>query len=125
MDKINLEKEFPNIYKNLDENEKDLKELRYFIVINENYEDLDDEEVDIFDPIDYNYLVYITERLVRILGEDNLNQLSNRLEKKDYIQNFLIAEEDLYGVKSDLEEEKLGLNILKEAENILKDIKCD
>ena len=121
MNVINLEKDFPTIYKRLSDDEKDLKELRYFVVVNENYEDIDDEEVDVFDPQDYNYLAYITERLSNILGLEGLNMLASTLESKDYIENFLASEEDLFGIKSPLEEEDLALNILKEAEEVLKE----
>jgi hypothetical protein len=121
MNELNLQKDFPNIFEKLDENEKDLNQIRYFVVINENYEDIDDEEVDVFDPADYNYLAYITERLSNILGDTNLEILANTLEQQEYIQNFLASEEDLFGIKSDLDEEELGLKILQEAEKILKE----
>ncbi len=121
MNKINLQENFPTIFEKLSDDEKDLNQVRYFVVINENYEDLDDEEVDVFDPEDYNYLVYITERLSNMLGLENLANLAANLEQKEYIQNFLASEEDLFGIKSDLDEETLALKILEEAEKVLKE----
>jgi len=119
--KIDIEKEYPNIYVKLDDIDKDLDELRYFVVVDENYEDIDDEELDVFDPNDYNYLVYITERLSAILTLDGLKKLYLTLEKADFIENFLGSEEDLYGVKSNLNEDELGVKILELAEAIIKD----
>jgi hypothetical protein len=121
--KIDIEKNYPNIYSKLDEIDKDLDELRYFVVVDENYADIDDEELDVFDPQDYNYLVYITERLSNILTEDGLKKLYLTLDNGvDFIENFLGSEEDLYGIKSDLSEDELATKIVEIAENILKDI---
>jgi len=121
--KIDIEKNYPNIYSKLDEIDKDLDELRYFVVVDENYADIDDEELDVFDPQDYNYLVYITERLSNILTEDGLKKLYLTLDNGvDFIENFLGSEEDLYGIKSDLSEDELATKIVEIAENILKDL---
>ena len=121
--KIDIEKNYPNIYSKLDEIDKDLDELRYFVVVDENYADIDDEELDVFDPQDYNYLVYITERLSNILTEDGLKKLYLTLDNGvDFIENFLGSEEDLYGIKSNLSEDELATKIVEIAENILKDI---
>ncbi len=121
--KIDIEKNYPNIYSKLDEIDKDLDELRYFVVVDENYADIDDEELDVFDPQDYNYLVYITERLSNILTEDGLKKLYLTLDNGvDFIENFLGSEEDLYGIKSNLNEDELATKIVEIAENILKDI---
>ncbi len=118
---MSLKEKVPTIFSHLSQEEQDLNQLRYFVVANENYEDMDDEEVDVFDPNDYNYLVYITERLSNVLGLERLELLANALENKDYIENFLASEEDLFGVKSSLDEDELALKVLEEAESILKE----
>jgi len=113
-----LKNRFPTLLSKL---EDDIDELRYLIVIDENYEDIDDEELDVFDPNDYNYLVYLTERVSNALGEDGLKKLYTTLDENNIFENFLASEEDLYGIKSDLEEEKVAYAILEIVEDILKE----
>ena len=117
MVKIDLEKEYPNVAKAIEE--KDLDELRYFVVVDENYEDIDDEEVDVYDPADYNYLVYITERLSTVLGETGLKELIGKLYELQEFENFLDSEYDLYGVKSDLDSDEVAKKVLAIIDNIL------
>lgn len=117
MDKINLQKEYPNLAKAIEE--KDLDELRYFVVVDENYEDIDDEEVDVFDPEDYNYLIYITERVQEALGEDGLKSLIEKLYNIKEFENFLDSEIDLYGAKANLEDNEVAKLVLKEIDTIL------
>jgi hypothetical protein len=115
----NLKDKFPNLYEKIED--QDLDETRYFVVVDENYEDIDDEELDVFDPNDYNYLVYVTERTQNALGEDGLKKLYFSLEKDENIENFLASEEDLYGVKSNLDDEELSMLVLNLVESILKE----
>ncbi len=113
-----LQNRYPTLFSKL---EDDVDELRYLIVIDENYEDIDDEELDVFDPNDYNYLVYITERVSNALGEDGLKRLYTTLDDSGMFENFLASEEDLYGLKSDLDEESVAYKILDVIEDILKE----
>jgi len=117
--KIDIEKDYPNIANAIEE--KDLDELRYFVIVDENYEDIDDEEVDVYDPADYNYLVYITERLSSVLGEEGLKELIAQLYEIKEFENFLDSELDLYGVKSELTDDEVALKVLAFIENILKE----
>lgn len=117
MDKIDLQKEYPNLAKAIEE--KDLDEIRYFVVVDENYEDIDDEEVDVFDPEDYNYLIYITERVQEALGEDGLKNLIEKLYNIKEFENFLDSEIDLYGAKANLEGSEVAKLVLKEIDTIL------
>ena len=112
-----LQNRFPTLLSKL---EDDIDELRYLVVIDENYADIDDEEADVFDPNDYNYLVYITERVSNVLGEDGLEKLYKTVESNKLFESFLASEEDLYGVKSDMDEDKIAYAILDVAEDILK-----
>ena len=116
---MNLKEKFPTLFDKIED--KELDEVRYFVVVDENYEDIDDEELDVFDPHDYNYLAYITERTQEALGLEGLEKLHNRLEKHKNIENFLASEEDLFGIKSDLSDDELALSILEEIENIIKE----
>ena len=115
--RIEIEKEYPSIAKAIDE--KDLDELRYFVVVDENYEDIDDEELDVFEPENYNYLVYVTERLSAALGEDGLRDLIAKLYEVKEFDNFLDSELDLYGVKSDLDSDSVAQLVLAIADEIL------
>ncbi len=115
--KINLEKDYPNIANAIEE--KDLDELRYFVVTDENYVDIDDEEVDVFEPENYNFLVYVTERLSNALGEDGLKELIAKLYEVKEFENFLDSELDLYGVKSDLNGEEIAKKLLSLSNEIL------
>ena len=115
--KINIEKDYPNIANAIEE--KDLDELRYFVVADENYVDIDDEEVDVFEPENYNFLVYVTERLGNALGEEGLRELIAKLYEVKEFENFLDSELDLYGVKSELDGDEVAKTILALSENIL------
>jgi hypothetical protein len=117
---VNLQERYPTLYDKIED--KELDECRYFVVVDENYEDIDDEEVDVFDPHDYNYLVYITERTQAALGKDGIEKLYFNLEKDENIENFLASEEDLYGLKSELSDEELSLLVLDKVEEILKEL---
>ena len=112
-----LQNKYPTLFSKIDE---DIDELRYLVVIDENYEDIDDEEADVFDPNDYNYLVYITPRVSTALGEDGLKELYTELENREVFETFLASEEDLYGLKSNLSEEEIAYKILDIAEEIAK-----
>ncbi len=115
--KIDLEKDYPNIAKAIEE--KDLDEIRYFVVADENYVDIDDEEVDVFEPENYNFLVYVTERLSNALGEDGLKELIAKLYEVKEFENFLDSELDLYGVKSELTGNEVAKKLLSLSNDIL------
>ena len=116
-----LQNKFPELISKL---EDDIDELRYLVVVDENYEDIDDEEADVFDPNDYNYLVYITERVSSALGNEGLQKLCETIEENALFDSFLASEEDLYGVKSDKSEDEVAYAILEVVEDIIKkDIK--
>ncbi len=115
--KIDLEKDYPNIAKAIEE--KDLDEIRYFVVADENYVDIDDEEVDVFEPENYNFLVYVTERLSNALGEDGLKELIAKLYEVKEFENFLDSELDLYGVKSELTGNEVATKLLSLSNDIL------
>ena len=115
--KINLEKDYPKIANAIEE--KDLDELRYFVIADENYVDIDDEEVDVFEPENYNFLVYVTERLGNALKEEGLRELIAKLYEVKEFENFLDSELDLYGVKSKLNDDEVAKKVLALSEEIL------
>jgi N-acyl-L-homoserine lactone synthetase len=113
---MNLKEEFPNIIGAIDE---EIDELRYLIVVDENYGDDDSDEFDVFDPEDYNYLVYITPRVQNILGEERLNEAVRKLQCDEKFKDFFANEDDMYGIQCDLEEEEIAKVILKTMDELL------
>ena len=114
MDIETIKKEFPKIVSALDE---EIDDLRYLLVIDVNYDSIDDDEFDVFDPEEYNYLLYITERLQNIMGEELLGQLPELLEKTGEFEEVFASEPDLYGIKIEGDEEKIARIILTEIES--------
>jgi hypothetical protein len=115
-----LKQSYPLLFAKLED--ESIEELRELIVIDENYADIDDEEVDVFDPSDYNYLVYITEAVSAVLGEEGLKKLYMKLDNNIF-DDFLASEEDLYGVKSQQNADEVANTILLIVEEILKEEK--
>jgi len=110
MDRASMLEEFPRLMSRIEE---DIDELRYLLVIDPNeYDPEIDDEFDIFDPQDYNYLVYLTERLQNAMGEELKAQLPQYLEEEKVFENFLVSEDDLYGIRSDVDEIELARKIL-------------
>ncbi|HGZ69775.1 MAG TPA: hypothetical protein ENK74_00055 [Nitratifractor sp.] len=108
---MNLSKKFPKLISKLED--KEINDLRYLIDLNENYEDIDDEESDIFTPEDYNYIVYIKERVTQAMDEELAQNLHLELSESGLFEDFIASEDDLFGVKSTLSEEELALTILQ------------
>jgi hypothetical protein len=110
---MNLESDFPRLLAGIDEEITDVREL---VVIDVNYDDVDSDEFDVFDPSDYNFLVYVTERVQEVLGEQRLKSVLELLEKSDDFKDFYINEIDMYGVMTDLEEEEIAKKFLEAME---------
>jgi len=113
---MSLKDEFPKVYDKLD---KDYNELRYLVVVDENYDDIDSDEFDAFNPEDYNYIVYVTERIQDIIGDEGMQKLANTLENENVFEDFLATDIDNYGVKSDLGEDGVAKRILKIVEDMV------
>jgi hypothetical protein len=113
---MSLESRFPKLLNKIDE---EIDELRYLVVVDENYDDEDSDEFDIFDPEEYNYLVYITPRVSEALGEEKMEKLREKLETLGEFEEFLSAEEDLFGIKSDLSEEEIAHLVALKAEELV------
>ena len=111
-----IEKSYPKIFKKLPEDER---ELRYLLVIDENYDDDDSDEFDAIDPEDFNYLVYVTDRLQEIVGEENMVSLVKQLKVHKDIDEFYLSEIDLYGIQTNLNEEGIALMVLGILEEIV------
>ena len=113
---MNIASNYPKIIKMLEDKNPS---IRHLLVIDENYGDVDSDEFDVFDPSEYNYMVYMTERLQAVLGEKKLPIVIDILQKSDAYQDFYAHENDIYGVMTTLDEEGIAENILNVIENTL------
>ena len=106
---MNLKENFPRIMAGLEE---EVEELRHLILVDVNYDDVDSDEFDVFDPSDYNYLVYITERVQIVLGEERVQASIAKLQQDDNFDDFYAPEPDMYGVMTKLDEMAIAQRIL-------------
>ncbi len=114
-----MESKYPKIMSKIEDKEF-VEDIRDLIVVDKNYDDVDMEEMDIFDPKDYNYLVYITERVQNILGKEGMERLKQKIQDMEIIKEFIEGEEDLYGIYSPLEDEdEIALKIVEMIEGEL------
>jgi len=104
-----LREKYPQVFKALAD---DVTELRYLMVIDENYDDDDSDEFDGIDPEDFNYLVYITERLQEAVGEEVMVALVKKLKNHKDVEEFHLSEIDLYGIQTALDEEGIAHMVL-------------
>lgn len=104
-----IEKNYPKIFKTLPE---DTTELRYLLVIDENYNDDDTDEFDAIDPEDFNYLLYVTDLLQEAVGEDAIVELVKDLKEHKDIDEFYLSEIDLYGIQTSLDEDGIADMVL-------------
>lgn len=108
-----LRSQYPKIFSTLD---KDIDEVRFLVVVDKNFDDVDSDEFDAIDPEDYNYLVYVTERLQNVLGEEGMVSFIKMLEAHKAVDLFYLSEVDLYGIQTHLEDEGIAKMVLDIAE---------
>lgn len=111
-----LQKSYPKLYAKLPE---DVSELRYLLVIDENYDDDDTDEFDAIDPEDFNYLLYVTELLQEAVGEAKMIELVKTLKEHKDIDEFYLSDIDLYGIQTALDEEGIADMVLRSLEEIV------
>ena len=100
-----VSEQYPKVFKTLAD---DVTELRYLMVIDENYDDDDTDEFDGMDPEHYNYLLYITETLQNAVSEEVMIELVKKLKVHKDIQEFHLSDIDYYGIQTDLDEEGIA-----------------
>ena len=113
---MGLKSKYPNLLSKIDE---DIDETRFLLTVDINYDDEDTDEFDIFSPDEYNYLIYINDRVQNALGEEKMNELISKLESLEIFENFINDEIDLYGVYSKKSEEEIEEEVLKAIEGLL------
>jgi len=113
---LNLKTQYPQIFSKLAE---EVDEVRYLVVVDKNFNDVDSDEFDAIDPEDYNYLVYITERLQDVMGEKLMVAFIKQLEAHKEVALFYLAEVDLYGIQTNLEDEAIEKMVLDIVESLV------
>ena len=115
---MSLSETYPKLFQKIED--KELVESIFDLLnVDENYNDEDMEEDDVFDPSEYNYLLYITERLQNAIGEEKFKLLKNKIENATFIEDFIDSEDDLYGIRSNLQADEIAEKILNIVENEL------
>ena len=113
---MNLSEKYPKLFEKLEDTDL---ELRHLLSVDENELDYDSEEFE-FDVDEFNYILYVAEPMQQALGEEKLMQLIQNLgDNKEVFENFFASEEDLYGVKSSHDPEKIASCILEMVEELL------
>ncbi len=122
MQREQLEQNYPKLME-LFADDDEVEEVRHLVVVDVNYDDLDDDEFDVFDPQEYNYLVYITERVQESLGEEVFKSVPRALENSKVFENFFDSEPDLYGIKYSGDEEEVAKIVLNTIEELISNQK--
>jgi len=107
---MSLKKRYPKLMAKLNE---PVYEIRDLVVADENYNDVDSDEFDIFEPDEYNFIVYVTERVQQAIGSEQMNRLIKKLEAHAAFENFFAPEADMYGIRADLDEEGVADTIVR------------
>jgi hypothetical protein len=111
-----LRSTYPKLFSKVD---NEIDEVRYLVVVDKNFDDVDSDEFDAIDPEDYNYLVYMTERLQIVLGEAGMVKFVKALEAHEDVDLFYLSEIDLYGIQTSLKDTAIEAMVLETVESIL------
>ncbi len=115
---MSLKNDYPALISKIEETIDDIRDL---VVVDENYDDVDSDEFDIYDPSEFNFLIYLTERVQNVLEGDQLVNIINNLSVAEEFETFYASEEDMYGVYSGLDEDGVARVVLDAVE---KEISC-
>jgi hypothetical protein len=100
--------------------EEDLDERRYFAVVDPNVEE-EADEADVIDPTEYNWMIFLPERVREAFGEELFARIPRELAKVEVFEDFFDAEEDLYGVQCDLDEESIAWKVMDVLESLARE----
>jgi len=110
-----LQQRYPKLFDKLED--KDV-ELRHLLNVDENYEDYDSEEFE-FDFEEYNFIVYIADPVKEALGRESVAKLAKALKEDARFENFVVSEEDLYGLKSKLDADEITEIVMTQVEALV------
>jgi hypothetical protein len=111
-----VKERFPALAVKLPENIFTDREL---VVVDHNYEEVDGEETAEFDPSEFSHIVYIATPMLEIIGAKGLALLTEKLEGHEIFSHFVAAEEDLFGVQSDLDEDEIAKAVFSTIEEVI------
>ncbi|WP_456431448.1 hypothetical protein [Nitratifractor sp.] len=97
--------------------DEDLDERRFFVVVDPNVEE-EADEAEVVDPTEYNWMAYIPDRVREAVGEERFGKLPGLLREVEEFADVLDAEEDLFGIRCDLDEEAIAERILEVLERL-------
>jgi hypothetical protein len=100
--------------------EEDLDERRFFVVVDPNVEE-EADEAEVIDPTEYNWMIYLPERIAEAFGEELFARIPGELAKVEAFEDFFDAEEDLYGVQCDLDEESIARCVMEVLESLARE----
>jgi len=119
MSREELLKNYPNIMALL---EDDIDETRYLVVVDPNVEE-EADEADVFDPTEYNWMVFFPERIKEALGEELFLKLPERVNSLDIVEDFLDDGDDLFGILTQADEETITKRVLEILDDLAKEVK--
>ena len=93
-------------------NDDDLDERRFFVVVDPNVEE-EADEADVFDPTEYNWMIFFPERVKEALGEELFSKLYSEIEALEIIEDILDDGDDLFGVLSKKDEDEIASEVMK------------
>lgn len=111
-----LRSSYPKLFSKLSD---EVTQLRYIVIIDENFNDVDSDEFDSIDPEDYNYMVYFTDLLRESIGKELFESLADRYESNAAFTDFYDADDGLYGIMTTLDEKSIANLFLSEIEQSL------
>ena len=112
-----LKSNFPNLIKLFDNEELD--EIRYFVVVDPNIEE-EADEADVFDPTEYNWMIFFPERVKEYIGDEIFSTLGRELQSLEIFKDILDDDEDLYGVLCEESEERIAEEVLRVLDRLAK-----
>ena len=116
MNNETLRSTYPKLFSKVD---NEIDEIRYLVVVDKNFDDVDSDEFDAIDPEDYNYLVYVTERLQAVLGEEGMVTFIKLLEAHKDVALFYLSDVDIYGIQTKLDDDGIAHMVLEIVEEIV------
>lgn len=105
-----MRQNYPNLIRLFDD--EDLDERRYFVVVDPNVEE-EADEADVFDPTEYNWMVFFPERVKGALGDELFSKLYSEIEALDIVEDILDDGDDLFGILCQKDEDEIAHRVME------------